>query len=248
MTDSILARMDDVWKKFSLRKDRHGTLAKGIKELFLRKKAEQFWAVKGVSFEVHRGESLGIIGANGAGKSTILKMLMRILRPTRGTVEMHGLVTGLIELGAGFHPDFTGRENVFINGAVLGFPRRFLDQKFEEIVDFAGLKEFIDVPVKYYSSGMHARLGFSLATAVNPELLIVDEVLAVGDEDFQRKATERIQTMRRDGMGIIFVSHDLRSVERICDRAIFLKKGNVEGEGNATEIAALYKSSVDIPV
>lgn len=243
MADQLLARMDNVWKKFSLRKDRQGTLAKGIKDLFMRKSMEEFWAVKGVSFEVRRGESLGIIGANGAGKSTVLKLLMRILRPTKGIVEMHGLVTGLIELGAGFHPDFTGRENVFINGAVLGFPRRYLVERFDEIVDFAGLWEFIDVPVKYYSSGMHARLGFSLATAVNPELLIVDEVLAVGDEEFQRKAAQRIQTMLNNGMGIIFVSHDLGSVEKICNRAILISDGAIIGSGDPKRITELYRSN-----
>jgi len=202
------------------------------------------WALRGISFEVRRGETLGIIGPNGAGKTTILKLLSNITQPTEGRIEVKGRVGSLIELGAGFHPDLTGRENVYLCGAVLGLSRRELDVKFEEIVAFAELEKFMDTPVKRYSSGMYARLGFSVAAHVNPDILLVDEVLAVGDMAFQSKCLKRMQSLREAGVTVLFVSHNLYNITALCDRTILLRDGRIVFDGESLEAVDLYKTSV----
>src|SRR6202046_1664048 len=184
---------------------------------------EEFWALKDVSFEVKQGEVLGIIGRNGAGKSTLLKILSRITEPTQGRILLKGRVASLLEVGTGFHPELTGRENIYLNGAILGMTQREIRKKFDEIVAFAEIEKFLDTPVKHYSSGMYVRLAFAVAAHLEPEILIVDEVLAVGDTDFQKKCMGKMdEVSRRDGRTVLFVSHTMASVERLCDRAILL--------------------------
>jgi len=200
----------------------------------------EFWALKDVSFSVGRGEAVGVIGENGAGKSTILKLLTGIIRPTEGAIRVRGRVSALIEVGAGFHPDLTGRENIFLNGTILGMSKAEIRKKFDAIVDFSGLEEFIDTPVKRYSSGMYARLGFSVAVHVDPDVLIVDEVLSVGDYVFQRKCTERMFQVVKGGATVVFVSHNLHAVNDLCSRTVLLSRGKVEQVGPTTEVVRTY--------
>lgn len=200
----------------------------------------EFWALKDISFEVKRGEAFGIIGHNGAGKSTILKLLSRIMQPTKGYIVVNGLLSALIEVGAGFHPDLTGRENIFLNGTILGMKREQIKKRFEEIVEFSGLRDFIDTPVKRYSSGMYARLGFSVAAHVNPDILVVDEVLSVGDYVFQNKCIERMKSIVKEGVAVIFVSHNLRAVTEMCGRCILLDHGQIIKEGTSTDVVRHY--------
>ena len=201
------------------------------------------WALDDVSFEVSRGEVVGIIGHNGAGKSTLLKILSRITDPTAGEAWFEGRMGSLLEVGTGFHPELTGRENVYLSGAILGMSRREIAEKFDEIVDFSEIGRFIDTPVKRYSSGMYVRLGFAVAAHLDPELLIVDEVLAVGDAAFQRKCMAKMQHVSREGRTILFVSHNMGSVQTLCDRALVLKNGRLVAEGPPSEAAALYLQS-----
>lgn len=201
---------------------------------------ELFYALKDVSFEIKKGEAFGIIGRNGAGKSTILKIIAGITKATSGSVEVNGLISSLIELGAGFHPDMTGRENVYMSAAILGISRKFIDQRFQEIVDFAELWDFIDVPVKKYSSGMYARLGFSLAVSVEPEILIIDEILSVGDIFFQQRCFTKMRDIIRNGTTFIFVTHDTAAVQNLCSRAILLEYGCVDYVGDTSEAVSRY--------
>ncbi len=203
-----------------------------------------FTAVEGLDLEVEPGEAVALIGPNGSGKSTVLKLITGILKPTRGTVDVEGRVTALIELGAGFHPEITGRENVIINGMLLGLTRREVEERLGEIVAFADLGEFIDQPVKTYSSGMYVRLGFAVAVAVDPDILLVDEVLAVGDEAFTRRCLDRIARLRRRGVGLVIVSHDLDLVSTLADRAVYLREGRVVAEGSTDSVVARYRSDV----
>jgi lipopolysaccharide transport system ATP-binding protein len=233
---------DGVWKKFR-RGERHDSLrdlipaaARRLLRRGVRAKADdlqdqEFWAVHDVSFEVGPGEALGIIGPNGAGKSTILKLLSRILKPTRGRCEVRGRVGALIEVAAGFHPDLTGRENVFLQGAIMGMKRSEIARKFDEIVEFAGVGEFIDTQVKRYSSGMNARLGFSIAAHLDPDVLLIDEVLSVGDAAFQDRCVERMRELIRRGVPVVFISHDLPAVLELCTRAIVVDHGTVRFDG-----------------
>jgi ABC-2 type transport system ATP-binding protein/lipopolysaccharide transport system ATP-binding protein len=204
------------------------------------KASERFEALKGISFEVETGKTLGIIGENGSGKSTLLKILAGISKPTFGEIVTRGRISALIELGAGFHPEISGRENIFINGIILGLTRKQIQEKYRDIVDFAELEEFIDHPVKSYSSGMYMRLGFSIAINVSPDILLIDEVLAVGDASFVPKCLDKINEFRRNGKTIIFVSHDLSTVERICDEVIWLKNGKIEMQGYPKRIVDAY--------
>jgi lipopolysaccharide transport system ATP-binding protein len=205
-------------------------------------KKDEFWVINDLSFSLGKGEVLGIIGVNGAGKSTLLNILSGVLPQTSGRYEVHGRLAALIEITAGFHPDFTGRENVFFNGIMLGMRRREVEKKFDEIVDFSGVREFIDMPVKKYSSGMAARLGFSVAAHVNPEVLLVDEVLSVGDAGFQTKCLNRMKELRDNGVTIIFISHNIVMMNNFCDRLILLDKGRVIKEGPAEEVVPLYEN------
>ncbi len=201
------------------------------------------WAVKDVSFEVKIGEIVGIIGVNGAGKSTLLKMLSRITPPTTGRILMRGKVCSLLEVGTGFHPDLTGRENIFLNGTILGMRKKEIDQKFDEIVDFAGVGKFIDTPVKRYSSGMRVRLAFAVAAHLEPEILLIDEVLAVGDARFQKKCLNKMQNVSQQGRTVLFVSHNMPSVTRLCPRTILLNEGGVLADGPSQEVVNLYMHS-----
>ena len=204
---------------------------------------EDFWALKDVSFEVKQGEVVGIIGRNGAGKSTLLKILSRITEPTEGRVQLEGRVSSLLEVGTGFHPELTGRENVFLNGAILGMTRAEIKRKFDEIVAFAEVERFLDTPVKWYSSGMYVRLAFAVAAHLEPEILIVDEVLAVGDAEFQKKCLGKMQDVSRGGRTVLFVSHDMSSVSKLCERGVLLNEGKVEFQGEIIAVVAQYQKT-----
>ena len=201
---------------------------------------EILWALRGVSFEVKRGEVLGIIGRNGAGKRTLLKILSRITEPTEGRAEIHGRVGSLLEVGTGFHPELTGRENTYLNGAILGMKRAEIDRKFDEIVDFSGVEKFIDTPVKRYSSGMKVRLGFAVAAHLEPEILLVDEVLAVGDAAFQKKCLAKIEEFKKQGRTMVFVSHALETVRKLCDKALWLEEGDIKSMGSPDKVIYDY--------
>jgi lipopolysaccharide transport system ATP-binding protein len=201
---------------------------------------KEFWALDDVSFEVRRGEAFGIVGSNGAGKSTILKLLSGIMKPTRGSLTVRGRLSALIEVGAGFHPDLTGRENIYLNGTILGMTKEEIRRRFDDIVDFAGLREFIDTPVKRYSSGMYARLGFSVAAHVEPDLLIVDEVLSVGDYLFQQKCIDRMTSILKGGTTVLFVSHNLHAVSELCQRSMLLEKGKLLACGPTNDVIRQY--------
>ncbi len=205
----------------------------------------EFWALKDVSFDVAEGEVLGIIGSNGAGKSTLLKILSQITEPTTGEVRIRGRVASLLEVGTGFHPELSGRENVFMNGAILGMSQAEIRQKFAEIVDFSGVEAFIDTPVKRYSSGMLVRLAFSVAAHLEPEILVIDEVLAVGDTDFQQRCLGKMETVSRSGRTILFVSHSMAAVQSLCTRAIVLRSGLVALDGQISEAIAEYQATAD---
>lgn len=201
---------------------------------------EEFWALRDVSFEIDSGESVAIVGTNGAGKSTTLKLISRILNPTHGTVDVRGRVAALLELGSGFHPELTGRENLYMNGSLLGFNRAAMNTKFDDIVEFAGIKDRMDTPIKHYSSGMVMRLGFSVAIFTDPQVLITDEVLAVGDTLFQQKCMEKIWEFRREGRTILYVSHSLETARQLCSRAIWLQKGKLISDGPSYEVIGRY--------
>ena len=203
-------------------------------------KYSEFWALKNVSFEINKGEVLGIIGHNGAGKSTLLKVVSGILKPTEGSVQLDGIVVPMLELGSGFDFDLTGRENIFLNGAVLGYSERFLKDKYDEIYEFSELGQFIDVPIRNYSSGMLMRLAFSIATVVNPDILIVDEILSVGDAQFQEKSKKRMLELMSSGTTVLFVSHSIDQIREICDRVLWLDQGQVKTIGNAQDVCAAY--------
>jgi lipopolysaccharide transport system ATP-binding protein len=206
---------------------------------------EEFYALRDVSFEIERGEAVGFIGPNGSGKSTILKLLARIVYPTRGSVSVRGSVASLIEIGAGFHPELTGRENIFLYGSIMGMKQADVRARFDRIVAFAEMQRFIDTPVKRYSSGMYLRLGFAVAAHVNPSVLLVDEVLAVGDASFQSKCMRQIEELRRGGMTIVFVSHDMNAVERLCSRVFFLQGGEIRASGEPREVISKYYDSIE---
>ncbi|MQL51394.1 ATP-binding cassette domain-containing protein [Desulfofundulus thermobenzoicus] len=226
-------------KKFHLYQDRTQTL----KEMIIfwnRQKMEDFWALRDINLSIPRGATVGLIGRNGSGKSTLLKIISRILYPTTGEVKINGRVSTLLELGAGFHPDFTGRENIFLNASILGLSRRETERHLRDIIDFAELEEFIDNPVRNYSSGMYVRLGFSVAVHVDPDILLVDEVMAVGDLAFQKKCLEKINEFRRRGKTIIFVAHDMSLVQRICDYVVWLEHGEIKAQGRPGEVINRY--------
>jgi lipopolysaccharide transport system ATP-binding protein len=210
----------------------------------LLKKRSEFWALRDVSFAINRGEALGIIGHNGAGKSTILKLLSSITAPTSGEIVIDGRLAALIEIGSGFHPELTGRENVYLNGTLLGMPRREISAKLNSIVEFAGVEHFIDTPVKHYSSGMYLRLGFSIAAHLDPEILLLDEVLAVGDAAFQAKCLDRVTELRRNGTTIVFISHNLHAVSRLCERTLLLRRGEIVSDGPTNEVIAEYERMI----
>lgn len=231
-----------VSKQFAFSSDKPQTILESLVSKFTRRREPKkpLWAVRDVSFEVMPGESWGLVGRNGSGKSTVLKLASRILRPTTGTVTVNGRMSALLELGAGFHPDLTGRENVFLNGSVLGLGKRELLDRFEAIVAFSELEEFIDMPVKHYSSGMYMRLGFSVAVHVDPQILIVDEILAVGDYAFQIKCLERIRELQRQGTTVVMVSHHLPTIRNLCGHVLWMDHGQLRAQGQASEVFEAY--------
>ncbi|MHB1456437.1 MAG: ABC transporter ATP-binding protein, partial [Armatimonadota bacterium] len=239
--------VENVSKKFILAHNRPKNLADGLSSMLRRIPRENFWALKDVSFKVEQGEALGIIGSNGAGKSTMLKLLTGIMQPTNGRMRIRGRVSALIEVGAGFHPEMSGRENIYLNGSILGMSHGEIARKFDAIVAFAELERFIDTPVKRYSSGMYARLGFAIAAHVEPEVMIVDEVLSVGDMAFQRKCLKRMETIRlSEGTTVLFVSHNLVAVQKLCKRAVWLEHGVLKADGPSVSVIAGYLgTSVD---
>jgi lipopolysaccharide transport system ATP-binding protein len=240
---SYAVSVNDVSKKFRLYHERNQT----IKSAMMRGRAsrhEDFWALKNVSLDVVEGETHGLIGSNGSGKSTLLKCLAKIYWPTTGTIDYQGRLASLLEVGSGFHLELSGRENIYLNGSILGMSKKELDSKFDEIVDFSGVERFLDQPVKNYSSGMYVRLGFSIAISVNPDILVVDEVLAVGDQDFQQKSYAKFKELKKQGTTIILVTHALAIVEDLCDRVTWLNLGEVQTTGKAKATVATYLESV----
>jgi ABC-type polysaccharide/polyol phosphate transport system ATPase subunit len=241
-------RVEGVSKVFRIRRNDSGSISRLFHSLARRPGKplpRSFWALRDVSFDVEAGEVFGIIGGNGAGKSTLLKVLNGTLEPTAGDVRILGKKSALIELGAGFHPDFSGRENVFLNGLILGMTSMEVRARFDDIVSFAEIEEFIDVPVKYYSSGMYARLAFAVATAVRPEILLVDEILAVGDAAFQEKSMKRILGLREElGTAIILVSHNMGLVRSLCSRALWLENGLMRDSAAADSVVSAYELSL----
>jgi len=231
--------VDSVSKQFRLYHERNQSLKASVLRRG-RARYEEFLALDDVSFEVAEGTTFGLIGENGSGKSTMLKCIAKILRPDRGTVETRGSVSALLELGAGFHPELTGRENVYLNGAILGMRKKQIEARFDEMIAFAGIEPFIDTPVKNYSSGMYVRLGFSVAISVDPEILVVDEVLAVGDAEFQQKCTDKILELKRDGRTVIVVSHSMPAVRNLCDEVALLEHGKLIDVGTPVEIIDEY--------
>jgi len=225
----------DVWKKYYRHHVFHRSLREDIVNFFKRKqkqelKKNEFWALKGISFEIKKGECVGLYGPNGAGKSTILKLIAKVTYPTKGIVNVNGRVAPLIEIGAGFHLDLTGRENIYINGAILGMHINEIKRKIPQIVEFSELEEFIDMPVKKYSSGMYLRLGFSIAIHSEADIFLIDEILAVGDEAFQEKCLEKIKNLKKQGKTMLFVTHNRKLMEKIADKIIFIEKGEIVNE------------------
>jgi ABC-2 type transport system ATP-binding protein len=235
--------VDDVWKQFRLYDERNQSLKATVMR-GRRARYREFEALKGVSFEIPEGMTFGLIGENGSGKSTLLKCIAKILRPERGTITTVGKISALLELGAGFHPELSGRENVYLNGAILGLSKKQLDARFDDIVGFAGLAEFIDSPVKNYSSGMYVRLGFSVAINVDPDILLVDEVLAVGDEAFQRKCSEKFAELKESGKTIVVVSHALGAMQKLCDQLALLEHGHLVTVGPSQNVIDEYLTEV----
>jgi ABC-2 type transport system ATP-binding protein len=236
----IAIRVEHVSKKFRLYKERNQSLKSAI----MRGRTsvhEDFWALKDVNVDIQSGQTVGLIGDNGSGKSTLLKCMAKILYPDGGSITMNGRVAALLEVGSGFHPELSGRDNVYLNGSILGMARAEIEAKFDEIVDFSGVREFIDQPVKNYSSGMYVRLGFSVAIHVDPDILLVDEVLAVGDESFQAKCANKFREMRASGKTVVIVSHSLETLAKMCDTLVWLRHGDIEKSGKPVEVIAAYR-------
>ena len=241
-------RVKDVTVRFNLASEKVETL----KEYFVRilkgesVKIDEFYALKNISFDIKKGDSFALLGSNGSGKSTMLKVISGIFRPYKGSVEVNGTIAPMIELGAGFDLELTARENIYLNGCVLGYNRKFMEERFQEIVDFSELWDFIDVPVKNFSSGMQARLGFAIATLVKPDILIVDEILAVGDAHFQEKCKKKMDELQAGGTTLILVSHDITQVLKTCKRAAWINKGDLMMVGNAEEVCRVYMENKDL--
>lgn len=236
--DNTVIELNNVSKKF--KKGRRLYLKQALLDLF-KKDQEDFWALKGVSFSVKKGQAVGIIGANGSGKSTMLKLIAGVLTPTKGSVKVQGRIGPLIELGAGFHPELSGRDNIYLNGTILGLSKKEIDQKLDEIVEFAELADFIDTPVKHYSSGMYMRLGFSIAINIDPQILLVDEILAVGDIAFQKKCLDKMTSFHKQGVTVVIISHSLDLVSNFCQKVILIKNGKLDAVGKPEKIIDRYK-------
>ncbi len=247
MSSSPLAvRARDVGKMYTIvhnaqkEETLYAALSNRLRHPFRRAEKERFWALRDISFDIREGEVVGFIGKNGAGKSTLLKVLSRITEPTTGEIDLYGRVGSLLEVGTGFHPELTGRENIYLNGGILGMGRREIDRHFDEIVDFAGTEKFLDTPVKRYSSGMYVRLAFAVAAHLNPEILIIDEVLSVGDADFQKKCLGKMHDVAASGRTVLFVSHNMTAVLNLCTRAVLLAGGRMVADGNTADVVSRY--------
>ena len=237
--------VDNVSMKFNLSREKVDSLKDYIFKTIKREiQYNEFWALKNVSFSVEKGDRVGILGLNGAGKSTLLKVIAGVFKPTEGHVDKHGKMVPLLELGAGFDPQYTGKENIYLYGAMLGYTKKFIDSKYDEIVEFSELQKFMDVPVKNYSSGMKSRLGFSIATVVEPKILILDEVLSVGDAKFRKKSEKKIMSMFDSGVTVLFVSHSLEQVQRLCNKAMILEKGKLIAYGDIDPISEQYSKMI----
>ena len=237
--------VQNVSKRFRIYRDRKSNLKEAITARKRHTRYDEFWALKDVSFEIARGSTFGIVGHNGSGKSTMLKLLSNIHQPTLGSIEVRGRVSAMLELGAGFHPELTGRENIYLNGAIIGISRKRIDEELDRIIEFSGLGDFIDAPVKVYSSGMYVRLGFSIAVNLDPEILMVDEIVAVGDEEFQRRCFDYMLQLRRQGVTIIVVSHSMTLIQQLCDRAAWLEHGKLLALGSPNEVIDKYLETVN---
>lgn len=238
---STAIKVNDVSMMFNLSSEKIDSIKEYvIKTLKRELHFQEFWALKNVSFELEKGDSLGIVGLNGSGKSTLLKIISGVLKPTRGQVETYGSIAPLIELGAGFDMDLSARENIYLNGAILGYDRAYMSKRFDEIIEFAELENFVDTAIKNFSSGMVARLGFAIATMNVPDILIIDEILSVGDYKFQEKSFARMQSMMQSGATVVFVSHSIAQVKQICNKALWLEHGDVKMIGNAQEVCDVY--------
>ncbi|MBN1569946.1 MAG: ABC transporter ATP-binding protein [Acidobacteria bacterium] len=241
--NNLALRLEGISVRYRIPHERYATLREhAIRWLKRHIRYDDYLALRDISLRVHKGEMLGIIGPNGAGKSTLLKVVARVLKPKKGTVWICGRVAPLLECGAGFHTELTGRENIYLNGTLLGLSRKEIESRYQGIVDFAELRDFIDAPLRTYSSGMVSRLGFAIATDANADILIIDEVLAVGDVSFQEKSLERIKRFRRDGTTILFVSHNMEAVKSMCDKVIWLDHGVIKADGSASEVVRQYLS------
>ena len=237
--------VDNVSMKFNLSREKVDSLKDYIFKTIKREiQYNEFWALKNVSFSVEKGDRVGILGLNGAGKSTLLKVISGVFKPTEGHVDKHGKMVPLLELGAGFDPQYTGKENIYLYGAMLGYTKKFIDSKYDEIVEFSELQKFMDVPVKNYSSGMKSRLGFSIPTVVEPKILILDEVLSVGDAKFRKKSEKKIMSMFDSGVTVLFVSHSLEQVQRLCNKAMILEKGKLIAYGDIDPISEQYSKMI----
>ena len=237
--------VDNMSMMFNLHQEKVDNLKEYFIKLVTRKlRFNEFWALSDISFTVEKGDRVGVLGFNGAGKSTLLKVIAGVLKPTKGSVKVNGVIAPMLELGAGFDMNYSGRENIYLYGATMGYSRKFIEEKYDEIVEFSELGDFIDVPVKNYSSGMRARLGFAIATAVEPQILILDEVLSVGDAKFRKKSEAKIRSMFDKGITVLFVSHSVNQVLNICNKAIILEKGKLIAQGDAKEICAQYEKMV----
>lgn len=238
-------KVDNVSILFNLNKEKVDNIKEYFIKLVTRKlHYNEFWALTDISFEIEEGERLGVLGFNGAGKSTMLKVIAGVLKPTKGSVKVNGVIAPLLELGAGFDMNYTGAENIYLYGATMGYSRKYIQERYDEIVEFSELGEFIDVPVKNYSSGMRARLGFAIATAVEPEVLILDEVLSVGDAKFRIKSENKIKSMFDKGVTVLFVSHNTAQVRRLCTKAILLDHGKIIANGDVNEVCDIYDERV----
>lgn len=248
MDKDIAISLKNVNMAFNLNKEKVDNLKEFFIKLVTHKlEYKKFYALNDINIEVKKGEHLAILGLNGAGKSTLLKTIVGVYKPSSGTVEKCGVIAPLLELGAGFDPNYSGKENIYLYGAILGYDRKYIDSKYDEIVEFSELGNFIDVPIKNYSSGMKARLGFSIATAVDPDVLILDEVLSVGDAGFKKKSLAKIQSMFDSGVTVLFVSHSIDQVKEICDKAILLEKGRIIAQGTTDEVIPIYEEKIKKP-
>ena len=245
MKETVI-ELKNVGIRFNLSQEKVDSLKEYVIKLLKKELMfNEFWALKDVSFSIEKGDRVGILGLNGAGKSTLLKIISGVYKPSEGTVTHKGVIAPLLELGAGFDPQYTGRENIFLYGSVLGYSRKYLEEKYDEIVEFSELEKFIDVPLKNYSSGMKARLGFSVATIADPDILILDEVLSVGDAKFRKKSEKKIMDMFERGVTVIFVSHHLEQIQKICNKAIILQKGTLIAEGDIDTVSEMYTQMIE---